>query len=172
VATLLCNQYPALGVFNPQTGQWIHFQGGKLDIEEGDPMYETVMAEASRNPAIVVYANASTCVHCGETFGSKAKVEAHVKDVHFDIWIANETGKHAETINQEVKARSGHFCDACAPNQEFPDEEQLALHVATMHTAAPILNEDGSGTGEAPAKGGRKRPGEVDASVPAATAKG
>lgn len=171
MATLLCNQYPALGVFNPATGQWIHFLGGKLDIDEGDPMYEVVMAEAARNPAIVVFANASTCVHCGETFGSKAKVEAHVKEAHFDIWLADETGKHADTVNREVKARSGFFCDACAPNQEFPTEDELALHVATLHTAAPVLNDDGSGDGEAPAKG-RKRAEQEPAAVPAATAKG
>ena len=168
MATLICTQYPALAIHIPTDGSWVAFSGGRLEIEEGDANYEFVMAEASRNPAIAVYVNASTCLHCGETFAAKAKLEAHVKDAHFDKWLADEDAAHSEKRIAEVKARSGVICDACTPPGEYADEDALALHVKVVHAAAPELGDSGAGElgegsgGEKPARKGRARPGEVE----------
>lgn len=164
MATLLCSQYPELSIFNPSSGEYTKFDRGRLDIEEGDPNYEVVMAEAARNPAIAVYINASTCVHCGETVSSKAKLAGHVKAIHFDKWIEGEDSKHATERIAQVKARAGVVCDACTPPGEFADNDALALHVSVVHTDKPDLADDGS---DRQGGRGRKRPGEVEP-IPAA----
>lgn len=160
MATLICQKYPQLSIFIPETGQWRSFQDGRLDIEEDDPHYDVVMAEAGRNPAIAIYQSVGTCPHCGEVEKSKAALESHIKDIHFDVWLASEDAAAAETRNVELKKRAGVFCDVCAPPQEFPNDEDLALHNRLVHQTGE--------ESEAPAKKGRSKGVEA---IPAATGK-
>lgn len=164
MTTLISTQFPELAILDPVTGGWITFAGGKLVMEDGDVGYAAVMEEAARNPAIAVYQNVSTCIHCGDTTGSKAKLEAHVKDTHFDKWIADEDAKHAETRIDEIKARpTGIVCDACVPAQVFGSDEALAVHNQILHLAKPRLNDDGSGNPGGDTGGGGAEVTEIPA---------
>lgn len=169
MATLICTQFPSLSIYQPADGSWIQFRGGRLDIEDDDPNYAVVMAEAASNPAIAVYVNASTCIHCGETFASKKALDGHVKDVHFAEYLAAEDAAHAETRIALIKEREGFACDIC-PHAEFGTAEDLSLHVQAIHTAPPDLGDAGAGSLGPEGAGGedgkpkarRKRAGEVD----------
>lgn len=157
--TLICTVNPSLEIYDPADGSWTKFRGGRLDIADDDPHFGVVMEEASRNPAIAVYKGVKTCVHCGENFGSTAKLEKHVEAIHFDKWIADKDASHAESRDQLVKARSTYFvCDACRPPGEFQTEEELAAHVAILHTAAPDLGDAGTGGLGAEGSGGEREP--------------
>jgi hypothetical protein len=169
MATLLCFDFPFLRIYIPEPGEIRQFQFGKLEIDESDPAYPVVMAEASRNPAIVVYVSEGTCKWCGETF-TKSKLEAHVKEVHYDKWTADEDAAIAEVRNIELKARAGHACDVCRPAQVFGSEDDLILHIQAFHAQPPVLNDAGDVTEEATGGRRRRRPGEVE-SIPAARAK-
>lgn len=164
MAILLCNQFPAMRILDPATGNWIPFLNGKLEIESDHPAFATVMAEASRNPAIVVYESVTTCDRCGETFeggAAKARLGKHRKDVHYDVWLAEKDAKEGEARMAEIKGREGVPCDACAPATWHPDADALALHVKVMHTKAPEMDDEGNtkGDGEAAA---------LDVTIPAA----
>ncbi|HEY6013483.1 MAG TPA: hypothetical protein VIU37_05740, partial [Candidatus Limnocylindrales bacterium] len=70
--TLFINQAtPYLRVYNPATEEFAQFQGGKLQLDEDDPDYGVVMAEALRNPAIIILADGVQCPECGEPFTGK-----------------------------------------------------------------------------------------------------
>lgn len=163
MATLLNREHPYFRIMDPVTGAYYAFVGGKLEIEEGDPGFDVVMAEAARNPYIAVYKSVATCIHCGETLASAKAREAHVKDNHFDKWLADADAAAAEVRNVEVMARAGFPCDVCRPLQEFGTPEDLALHVGMFHTAAPNLDDDGNEVG------GGKAAAPVSSEAPAAT---
>lgn len=154
MATLLNRQYPEMRILIPQTGEWIAFSGGKLEIEKDDPRYDVVMAEATRNPTIVVYESVTTCPSCGDAFTgkvAKANLAKHRKEVHFDEWLADEDAQHAVKRQAEIVSREGIACDVCRPPQVFPDADALALHTQVVHIAAPELDDDGNLKGEASA---------------------
>lgn len=162
MAVLLNHVHPEMRILIPGTGQYRNFSGGKLEIEADDPDYSVVMAEASRNPSIVVYESVTTCPWCGEPFAGKGapmQLGKHEKEAHFEKWAAKADAKAAEVRNAEIKARSGFACDQC-PHATFPDEATLALHVQVMHTAAPAMDDEGNTLGEAK--------GAAEATVPAA----
>jgi len=158
MATLLCHLHPYLRVYNPVTGDYAQFAGGKLDIEPSDPNYAVVMTEASTNPSISILEMVKgglSCPECGKAFtggASAAHLGTHRKDAHFDAWMADKAAVNQAEINAIVKERAGIACDACRPAQVFPDKEALNLHNRVVHTAP----ED-----EAAAVTAR-RPGEVD----------
>lgn len=150
MAILLNHQHPEMRILNPANGEWIAFSGGKLEIDKDDPAYDVVMAEATRNPTIVVYESVTTCDQCGEAFtgkAAKAQLGKHRKDVHFDVWLAEKDLEQAEARNVEIVKRQGIACDVCRPPQVFPDADELAIHVSVVHTAAPELTDDGSDAG-------------------------
>jgi len=133
---LLCHEFPQLAIYNPDTKVIVQFRGGRLDIEEDDPNYAVVMAEALRNPAIVVYTSATTCDRCGEVFAggaAKAQLGKHRKDAHFDVWLAEKEQSEFQVRQVEVKAREGVACEVCRPFQTFPTRDELAAHVRTFH---------------------------------------
>lgn len=166
MATLLNHTYPAMRILDPSSGQWIAFLNGKLEIEKDHPSYDAVMAEAARNPSIVVIESVATCDLCGETFpggAAAARLGKHRKDVHFDVWLAEKDRKDAEARNVLVKEREGVPCDACAPATWHPDADALAFHVSVMHTAAPSMDDEGNTKGQ-----GDGSPAPVP-EVPAAT---
>ena len=144
MATLICTKYPDMAIYDPADASWTKFFAGRLDIEPDDPHYQVVMDEATRNPAIAVYQSISTCVHCGENFKSKAELGKHVKDIHFDVWAADQDAQYDQTRVAEIKARGQFFCDA-GDHAEFATEEELALHVSVMHTAKPSDSDAGDG---------------------------
>lgn len=150
MARLVNTVTPFLQIYNPATGGFARFHGGLLVIEEGDPNYAVVMAEAARNPSISVMVNSTTCLECGEVFDGKTaamKLGAHRKEVHFDSWKADKDRDHATEVEREVKSRAGYACDVCRPVQTFGTEEDLAAHVALLHTAPPALDEAGNDVG-------------------------
>lgn len=151
MAVLLNHTAPQMRIFIPETGQYREFRGGKLEIDKGDPDYAVVMAEASRNPSIIVYESVTACPLCGEAFTGKtaaANLAKHKKDVHFSEYLAEKDEEHAVTRNAEVKAREGLACDACAPATFHPTAEALALHVTVMHAGSPSMDDEGNIAGE------------------------
>lgn len=148
MAILLNHLHPEMRIYIPSSGGYRAFRGGKLEIDKEDPDYEVVMAEAQRNFSIVVYESVTTCDRCGEVFTGKAapmQLGKHRKDAHFDVWLAEKDHEDAVARNAEIKAREGFGCDVCRPATTWPTEEELALHVRVMHTAAPSLDEEGNG---------------------------
>lgn len=140
---------PYLRIYNPATEDFAQFQGGKLQLDDDHPDYEVVMAEALRNPAIIILADGIQCPECGEPFTGKAakpQLGKHRKEVHFDKWVADAEGAAAAAIAVEVKSRQPLACDLCPRLQEFPDKDTLALHVQAVHTAVD-LDDNGNPVG-------------------------
>lgn len=163
---LLCHQYPYLRIYNPATGSYVSFTGGKLEISPDDPNYEVVMAEASRNPSIVVYEHILTCEWCGESFTGRTEgrtmLADHIKDVHYDKWRESVDEKFGQERIAELKSREGFACDACRPAQVFGTERDLQAHMAAIHLARPVIDDDGNILGEAGGGGrGRRRRTEI-----------
>lgn len=145
----LCQTTPYLRVYDPESEEFIAFSGGKLQMDESDPGYAAVMAEALRNPAIVILADGVQCPECGEPFAGKAakpQLGKHRKEVHFEKWVADQEAANAEAIAVEVKRRQPHACDLCPRVQEFGSADELAVHVAAVHTATE-LDDDGNPVG-------------------------
>ncbi len=162
---LFNHTHPFLSIYIPATGTFRQFSAGKLEIEEDDPDYEVVMAEAVRNPNIVVYETVGTCPVCGEVVGKGRTAEASVAG-HIKVHHPDAADTPLELPNREVKSKAEFFCDVCRPTQTFLSEEDQRIHVETIHAAKPRLDEDGNVVeGAAPTR--RRRPGE--AGIPAAT---
>lgn len=144
---LLCRTYPAFRILNPDNGTYSQFAGGKLVIAEDDPNYAFVMAEAVKNPDIVVTSTALQCDICGETFtGGAARLELgkHRKNVHPIEWDADHEAAHIDERTTILKDRAGFPCDVCQPVQTFGTEADLAEHVRMLH-GAPFVDADGRG---------------------------
>lgn len=194
MATLLNYTHPALRIFipnGPAAGTFRVFANGRLDIEDNDPAFETVMAEAVRNPNIIVTQGTATCPWCAESFTgseSKAKAElsAHEQDKHLPEYLARTDAEAVTVRNALLKDRAGFACDVCRPAQVYGTEENLQEHIRVLHTAKPVLDVEGNivegatptddagaGTTTEAAKTPHKRqrrPGEVG-EVPAARSK-
>lgn len=144
---LFINQVtPYLRIYVPATEDFVQFRGGKLELDEDDPAFETVKQEALRNPSIVILTEAVQCPSCGEAFGgktAKAQLGQHRKAAHFDLWVADKQAEQATVIMAEVKARAPHACDLCPRIQEFPDEAALNLHIRTVHVQVAV-DENGN----------------------------
>lgn len=143
---LVNTTHPALKIYNPATGLFAEFVGGRLEIAEDSPDYAVVMAEAKRNAYISIHDKAIGCPDCGELFtGGAAKLDLgkHRKSIHFDKWLADQDARDAVERNRQIKARAGFVCDICAPVQEFGTEPDLAEHVRLLHANAPVLTESG-----------------------------
>lgn len=52
----------------------------------------------------------------------------------------------AKGTQETIKTAGEFVCDICNPAQNFATAEKLAEHTADLHTAAPVLGEDGSDT--------------------------
>lgn len=156
----ICSTYPYLRVFDPGSEEFIQFQGGKLELDEGDPGFDAVFAEAQRNPAIQVLTSAIQCPHCGEAFAgktAKANLATHIKAVHFEKWVEGKQAEDAEAINREIIKRSPYACDQCPRLQEFQTADDLAFHVQQVHERVDIddngnVQGEGSGTENAGAE--------------------
>lgn len=163
MTTLVNSTHPQLRILLPD-GSYAQFLGGKLDIDEDDtPFYDAIMAEAVRNPSIAIIVSEGTCRFCGETFTGKNaqdQLDAHQKDIHFDLWVKQQEIEAATVIQKEVKARAGFPCDVCAPVQTFGNADDLAAHVQLLHTAPPALDDEGNTVGGEDGEG--RRPGEVE----------
>lgn len=163
----VCTEYPYLRILR-QDGEYAQFLGGKLELDEDEPGYAEVLAEAQRNPAVSIHVNSTTCDLCGEVFegkNAKSNFAKHVRAIHPDVFDAEQALLHARSVEQEVKSRAGFACDVCQPVQTFGSEADLAAHVTLLHTQPPAMDAEGNEIG-----GGRddeRRPGEVDP-VPAA----
>lgn len=141
----ICQTYPYLRIYVPETEEFIQFQGGKLALDPGDRGYEAVKAEALRNPSIAMLAEAVQCPDCGEPFTGKtagAQLGKHRKDIHFDQWVSEkELDKAVQT--REVKGRQLHACDLCPRVQEFGSADELAIHVRAVHLTVDV-DDDGN----------------------------
>lgn len=158
--------HPFLRIYNPATGGYAAFQGGRLELDEDHPDFGVVTAEAERNPFITILVNATTCPDCGEVFAGKAapaQLGQHRKQIHFDKWIADKEVEQASFIQKEIKSRAGYACDVCSPIQTFGAEDDLASHVKFLHASAPKLDDEGNDVG-----GGNAA--EASTEIPAATA--
>lgn len=146
-----------------KAGEYVQFLAGKLELDEDEPGFPEVHAEALRNPGISILVNSTTCELCGEVFtgrAAKAQFGSHIKRIHPDVWDAEQALAHAKSIDRTVKQRAGFACDVCSPVQTFGEADDLAAHVRDLHTAAPELDDDGNDVA------GGRRPGE--AAIPAA----
>jgi hypothetical protein len=138
-------------------GEYAQFLGGKLELDEGDPGFADVKAEAGRNPNVVVLVNETTCGLCGEVFtgkAAKAQLGTHVKANHPLVWDAQKALEAATTASRTIKERAGYPCDVCSPVQTFGDEAGLAQHARDFHTQPPEMDDEGNETGT-------RRPGET-----------
>jgi len=135
----ICQTYPYLRIYDPGTGEFVQFQGGKLQLDPGDRGFEVVKAEALRNPAIVMLVEAVQCPDCGEPFTGKAagaQLGKHRKDAHFDRWVSDREAEQVTT--KEVKGRQPHACDLCPRVQEFGSADELAIHVRAVHLTVDV----------------------------------
>lgn len=154
--------YPQLRILL-ESGEYAQFIGGKLELDEGDPGFAEVLAEAQRNPSIAIVVNSTTCELCGEVFegkAAKAQFTNHMKSIHPAVYDAEQELAHARSMEKQVKDRAGYACDVCQPVQTFGTELDLAEHVKLLHTAPPEMDDEGN------EKADSRRPGEV--AVPAA----
>jgi hypothetical protein len=152
VVTLLNNVNPYMRIFDEASESFVAFQGGKLEIEPGDPGYEAVMRVVEATPSIIVQVGGKQCLYCGETFAGKvaaANLTKHVKDVHFEIWQARQDAEHGQAIEKELRRRVPFACEVCPTVQEFGSAEDLALHTTLVHTT-PTVDSDGNAVGEGP----------------------
>jgi len=166
----LCQVTPYLRVYNPATGGFAAFAGGRLELDEGDGDYEVVKAEALRNPSIIMLTEATQCPYCSEPFTGKAAAAhlgKHKKDAHFNEW-AKEKQAEQPLVTVEVKGRQPYACDLCVNIAPFPSEDALAIHIRAIHIATEI-DDDGNvaGSGE----GGERQAGTVPAEPAAARAR-
>jgi len=165
----ICQTNPYLRIYNPGTGDFALFVGGKLELEESHPDYEIVKTEALRNPSILMLTEATQCALCGEPFTGKAaaaQLGKHKKDAHFAEWVASKQEEQEQVIRREVKARQPHACDLCPRLAEFGSDDDLALHVKAVHTSVEV-DDDGNVTGD----GGDRQAGVAPAEPVAATVK-
>lgn len=163
--------HPYLQIYNPATGGFAKFVGGKLELDESDPNFGVVMAEATRNPLISIHEHVATCDQCGESYTGRtaaADLGKHRKAVHFDVWLADQDAKASVLREKEIKARAGFACDVCQPVQTFGTPEALAEHARKLHATAPELTESGETVGGDEGGGGAP----VDTEIPAATPAG
>ena len=162
MTTLVNSTNPYLRILLPD-GDYAQFQGGRLEVDEEEtPFYDEIMAEATRNPSIAILVNETTCRFCGEVFTGKHAADNladHQKEIHFDLWVAQQQVEAATVIQREVKARAGYACDVCSPVQTFGSADDLAEHVTLLHTRPPELDDEGNTVG---GDDGGRRPGEVD----------
>ena len=161
MVTLINNVNPYMRIYDEATESFIEFRGGKLEIEPEDEGYETVMRVVEMTPSIIVQVGGQQCLYCGETFTgktAKALLGKHVKDVHFEIWQAQQDVEHGAAVEKELRRRVPFSCDACPTIQEFGSEADLALHTQLVHTA-PTVDDDGNAVGEGPGGEGSGRKG-------------
>ena len=164
----VCTEFPQLRILRAD-GEYAQFVGGKLELDEGDPGFAEVKAEAERNPHIAIVVNATTCTLCGETFAgkvAKANLAKHVKEIHPLVWKAEQELEFATSQSKALKHTEGYPCDVCQPVQVFGTKEDLAEHVKALHTQPPAMDAEGNEVGDG---GPRRRPGERG--VPAAAPK-
>lgn len=148
MTTLVNSSEPYLSILLPG-GDYARFVGGRLEVPEDHPDYGHIMDEAVRRPTIAILVNETTCPYCGEVYKgdrAAAKLEAHTKDNHFDLWLKQTELDHAKLVHAEVKARAGYACDVCAPVQTFGNEEGLAEHIALLHTNPEDMDAAGNTT--------------------------
>lgn len=160
MSTVFINQtHPYLRVYNPVTGEYAQFQGGKLELDADDPNFEVVKQASIDNPSITILETAKggfNCPECGALFTGRAaqlQLGNHRKASHFDAWLADRTAADSAETNEILKAGAGIACDVCQPAQVFADADALANHIRLLHTAP----ED-----EAAEAVTAKRPGEVE----------
>lgn len=146
----ICQVNPYLRVYNPETEGFAEFKGGKLQLDPGDEDYEVVLAEAKRNPSIVILTEATICPECGEAFAGKAapvQLGQHRKEAHFEAWVADKEKQQDTTKLTEVKHQSPHPCDLCSPMQSFRSADELAVHIRAIHLTVDV-DESGNVHGE------------------------
>lgn len=150
MATFQHRTSAAFRVLNPVSGAWAQFVGNRLDIDESDPNFPFVAAEAARNPEIIAIATGLQCPYCGDVFSGKtgrANRSNHIAANHPNEADAELDADHAAVKLQIVKAREGFACDVCQPVQTFGTEADLAAHVRLLH-GSPFVNADGKGVPE------------------------
>lgn len=130
-------------MLNPISLEAAQFVNRRLDIDEAEPMYQWVAAEAARNPEIIVMATGVQCPECGELFPGtigKAQLGQHRKANHFNEWQADREAVHAAETIAILKERAPFACDVCKPLQQFGDEATLNLHTRLIHSAPASVN--------------------------------
>ena len=139
MTTLLNYTNPYLRIYNPDSGEYAQFIAGRLEIDQDDPNFALVMANAASNPAttIVEFAkDGHNCPECGALYRGQAgmaQLGKHRKDAHFDSWMADKNAAHQSEVNLILKERAGIACDACTPAQVFGDDEALIQHIRLVH---------------------------------------
>jgi uncharacterized protein (UPF0212 family) len=158
MTTFLNQTHPYLRIYNPDTGEYAQFTGGKLELDDDDANYAVVKQAAINNPSITILETAKggkNCPECGELFTgttAAARLSLHRKAAHFDSWLADKQAADNAETNEILKAGAGIACDICQPAQVFPDAAALARHTRLLHEAP---DED------AAAAVTERRPGEV-----------
>lgn len=165
--TFLNNVHPQLRILLPN-GDYATFLGGKLEVSEDDPFLDHITRVAEADPSTIVLTGGVQCLACGAEFTGKSaekELGAHMASAHPEIVAAKAVDRLTAQINVELRGRETFACDAC-PNPRmsvFGSEDDLAAHVAAVHTAPPALDDEGNETG-----GGGNAAATPPAEVPAA----
>jgi hypothetical protein len=119
MAVLLNNINLGYRIFIPDTGEIRQFVQGKLVIEDDDPAYEVVMADAASNPNITIVMEAApgrtviakasasnACDACSpaQTFDDDVALAEHVKLVHIGRATLTDEGE-VTNADQPVRTR-------------------------------------------------------------------
>jgi hypothetical protein len=119
MAVLLNHVNLGLRIFIPDTGEIRQFDHGSLTIEEDDPAWDVVMAEAQANPNITVVmeaekgrtviAKASAAFACdacspAQSFDSDVALAEHVNLIHIARPVLTDDGEALDT-DQPVRTR-------------------------------------------------------------------
>lgn len=108
-----------LRIFIPATGEIRQFHNGKLEIDDSDPAYQTVMDEALSNPNIRVVlehkgsnvvakeAAAFACTACNpaQSFDNEAELVAHTNIVHLSKPVLTDEGVVVESAGAAPRTR-------------------------------------------------------------------
>lgn len=115
----------SLRVFDPASGEVRQYQNGKLEIDESDPCYATVVAEAQANPDTKVVINnvvvsepvLFACDVCrpAQSFLNAKELHEHTNLVHMARPVLNDEGEALDADAPARRKRKGEISTEIPP---------------------------------------------------------
>jgi class 3 adenylate cyclase len=138
MALLTSTKYPHIRVRIPELKEYRTFKGGRLELDESDPAYDSMMKWASERSFVTVHDSVARCGECGEAFVGKmvaARFARHNNEKH------GGEAELAASGQARVKKSTPFSCEVCQPPQAFEDAEELAVHTAALHATDTEVEE-------------------------------
>jgi hypothetical protein len=115
----------SLRVYDPVSGEVRQYANGKLEIDESDPCYAVVIAEARANPDTKVVINnvvvsepiMFACDVCrpAQSFDSEKELHEHTNLVHMARPFINDEGEAADADEPVRRKRKGEVSAEIPP---------------------------------------------------------